>query len=896
MRSMNQAIRRPLLAAVLASVWIAGGLLAPARGDAPPWQAARSLYETAMSSYRAKNYAQAEPLFENFIRRYRGNENLPDAYLYLASCKGRLGKGEEAADLREMVIRRFTGGAHWFNVYRGKILGNRKDPNVMLENLAAFARHMKYLPVEFSGRIYHRDHHRTEAADWHPTHRARRIPRDLHWLRPIIYEHDWEQQLIDAVQTPEHAQQMLKIMHSTFRLRGDSLPPHWKVFHLRLLKKAGEDPEAVDKQLQQYANAVKDTPMELGLWAEWARGLNDYADPEKKKTQRDPEAAMKVYKMLTDRFSGWASLSHFIGPYQEYLRKKGDYDEYVAFVEWYVDTYPEGHLRGECERDLMSMLRTAAVNGDPVAQKKLLERVDKRYGKSGDSRDRYLMDYYIDLKQFDKAAEHGTYMLKDNNWSGGMANKIEQYAGRYDAFKPLWEQAQKKYGLVLENDPKAAELLTELKQRAKDEQVRHMEEIGKELYTKHKGTREALDGVKLLSDYYLKKVLIEKRDEWMDRMIQGWPRHPELESALHSYTRALDAGKQYKRLGQILDIIKERFHGNHGRVHRGWWKQRMKAYQALKDEQGVRKLWNQRLDGWRRRAGWGDINAMDELRHHDPKLRGDTVTTKQIGDFWMQYANKFKGTRVEMACLRKAKQDYYDNPLRSRGKREVMFSQALDCINRLRTQKSDPEVAWNMAYADINLLVDFSRHSGGGEKHFVQALGLLDKRIGQEKDYITARLNMGSLAAATEDYKKHGKRVLAIMDRLDRMGFGTAGFMANLHRQMGNYAQAQKMYTRFAANAACAYHGYGSIRAALSCAERQGGRAYLSALEGFRREIGEWQNVMPGWYADVGEHLLRRKDRAALKVRNILATRYRSSGPRGEFEAEIEKMMKSKRK
>ncbi|HET6429805.1 MAG TPA: hypothetical protein VFJ30_15420, partial [Phycisphaerae bacterium] len=343
-------------------------------------------------------------------------------------------------------------------------------------------------------------------------------------------------------------------------------------------------------------------------------------------------------------------------------------------------------------------------------------------------------------------------------------------------------------------------------------------------------------------------------------------------------------------LGDLLDLLKERFPAAPGPLN--WYDARMEAYRGVKDEAGARALLRTRIDALKRSADAGNVRSMNEYMAYDPNLSGQGATTAEVGGYWMAYADKFKDTRLELYCLRQARDAYFTTPLRNpKLEREVMVEKALEAVARLQAQPMDPEVRWNMLFDDVNLLLELARHPKQ-EARLLEALKRIDERLKGNTDIrdLRLRLGFGGLAAATEKNPNQARRVVELLKRLRRICTGgdlgaLNGTEARMCFLLGAYGQAEKMYMKFFDDAACPLAGYWSFRAALECSRHISAGRMQGTFDRLVPRIRQWQDTVPGLLYELGRHLLAAKHAGFLGVRKALADKYPASKARGQLEA-----------
>ena len=232
---------------------------------------------------------------------------------------------------------------------------------------------------------------------------------------------------------------------------------------------------------------------------------------------------------------------------------------------------------------------------------------------------------------------------------------MSRYRGKdYDQAAPLFSQFIKRHrtheavpvALYGDAGGKAGELLADFKGRYKDQLERHMEERAQKLFTEHRQTGEAVEATAMMVEYYLKRVVPEKRDAWMNRMLEGYPRHVRTEEALARQIEALRGANRDREMLAMLDIYQERFPGGVPGHWRNW---RLDAYRRMKDN--VRALAEARKM-YEESAREGNYGVLERLYHLERQLGALEDSPAAAGGFWTEWGERLKGTRA--GCTRSA--------------------------------------------------------------------------------------------------------------------------------------------------------------------------------------------------------------------------------------------------
>ena len=512
------------------------------------------------------------------------------------------------------------------------------------------------------------------------------------------------------------------------------------------------------------------------------------------------------------------------------------------------------------------------------------------------------LDFCMLAKRYDQAVTIARELLGPRHWCAEHYEKVSACAAAHPCFAPVLADARKRWSIP-SPDPngEAAALLKQLQARLKDDQTRHAEEIGEEMFGKHRNDASTIEAVKALSDYYFKKVLHEARDKWMERMVRAYPYHPLTQKVLANRITALGATRRYAEQAEAIDTLLARFPG--AADNWAWYSARLRCYDAAKDAEGklafVRKYYGQR-------ARAGEYQAMYELAKYEDPTYPDS---KARGDAWMQRARGFKGTRWELYCLGRAWRAYYWNPYFYRGRpEEVCWDEAAKVIDALRTQRLDPELRWEMAFADVNLLA----HRGEGRA----ALELLNGRLealtgtpsrkrpnpsarppgrGTLRD-LSLRLDLPALGSAL-GRARLGAEGLALAKRLKRLcrtsrDLGAIELMlAAMFSAYKNHAAAAEHYLAVVDQARWPARMYWYFLSAADGFQQAKSPRYATEMERYMRKVARVQELVPELLYRLGETALSARSLPALqRVRKRLADRYPASAARRRLEERIARL------
>jgi hypothetical protein len=809
-------------------------------------QEAAKLYQSAMSQYRTgRNWSQARPLLEQYVRQYGTAENVPLAYLQLADCANRLkdAKGFDAA-LSE-VIRRFYGSGYWFVAYATKLKVAReaKDREEYLRLLESMVRYSIQVPVEL--RPMHSQFWRHGGSGWGGY--------DARSLKPGGASGgggEWVEDVLWAAETETAARRALRALSATFHRRGDDLPAAWQHAHYLLLRRTGQDKPA-EKVLQDYIKSWGDNRGLIQLLTRHAEYLE---------ARKDEQAAEAVLADIAKRFPTPEAPEEALMAEVRSAAEAGEYDKFAALAGKSLETY--GLLHSREILSLWTSLAKARHATDATAMADLLKVLDRIHPDTLHAWRRAKAAKRVELHLFagkaEQAANAAEFYLRDSEWAPATLKRLEDLAKEHQAFEPLLAKAREKYGIPLPKpEGPAAKLLEQLNTRLKDDQVRHAEEIGEELFTKHKAAAATIEGLKALVDYYFKKVLPVPRDKWMKRMIEAYTHHPLTYAVLRTQVAAAEAAKREDAALAARRALLERFPAAVG------YEEQLRHMKP--DAERQEALARERWGGG---AARGDVRSMERLARYSEEARDKGE--KGLGDFWAAQAKRFAGTKVEITCLRRAL-GHYNHP-----HRPPIWDEAAKTIEALRKQTLDPALRWRMEFADVNLLIR--------KRDAKAAFEALDARITGKRTYrdLSRRLDVASLGAvlATEDYARKG---LDLAAKLRRCCFTTRDadaidlMLAVLHKAVKDLPGAAGHYLSIVYRGPWPARRRAFLSDALKCLERAPA-AYTAAVNKYVGAVGRAQDLIPPLLAALGSYYLKHGNAgAAAGVRGRLASSYLAS-------------------
>lgn len=740
--------------------------------DVPVWDQAAKTYESAMSQYKQGLVNQAQGLFEEFVRKFPTNESVPYAYLCLADCRARQRNPKGWEDAMDEILKRFPGSPVWFVAASSRLgaAGNQKKCDEYLDLLEAATRVYKELPLDFVGCWMEQP-----GQTWYRSGRANRWVGFEHmpWA-PAQMTPGGERQLLRMCDTPERALRALKILAPTFKRKRNAYA-EWQFVHTQLLRHAGKDDEA-DKAFDSYAQDWGNDPAGLALWLMQA---------DQAAANCDNKTFDATWDAIVTKYAGYVSLGEHLGRRLAYLLQQNRLDDYQAVGDAYLKSYPKGpHVWG-IVANRIARLRPAVVKGDAAAEAKVQELIDQYAGKDSAFARQWRIDVLMEANRPQEALKILQPMLMDEGrWGGGTYQGIIAWSARHKDFSVLLQEAKAKYKVV-DPDPNGpgGELLKSLQVRIKDEQVRHMEELGHEMLEKYPDSAEAIEACRLLMTYYFNKVLPEPRDRWANEVISRYGQNPAVEGFLVAQVRDLGAASKFAQQGAMLDELRRRFPG--GNYGFDWFDVRAGVYGALKDSNGREETIRQKYGP---AADQGVMQPLQIIGGLD--LAAMKADNKKAGDYWLAKSKKFQGKNAERLLWTWAL-GAYRQPYPPEGPNQVVcWDDCQKVVRMIQEQTQDPEMRWAYAWSDINLMFE--------KRDAVAALEALNQRIAKDTTLRQlAGLNWGTVAGILGEAKMV-KEAMALADKLDKLEGSHEGafnwMRATVCMRAGQGAQAAPMY------------------------------------------------------------------------------------------------------
>jgi len=772
--------------------WLAGLLAVELVGigsvGASTSEDAYKVYQAAESQYVAGRWAQALPLLQDFVSKYRANENFPVAYMQIATCQRHLKQMEDYEKTLDDILRFCRGSRAWYCAHgarleRLKAEGKHEEYVSLVESMARQSG--QALPLQI-GRNLARKAYDFVRAEYY---RGIRVGAGVGRMGDTVPFDRWYYILdvVEMVQTDQQARAMLTVLGSVWRTH-DELPIEWQYGHVELLRKAGQSDQA-DAAWRKYLEEWGDDPRAAGLWMLRAKVAQDRSrrlrervlqarkDARKEGKEGEVESVAELQKRIEEqetiaatcweqvlaKWKGWGCLRWWLHDRLAHLYATDQYRRYVELARVYLDRYHYerdvyrviGHVRsrGHSPGQVLGWWRNLSEKG-PEAEREFRAREALKCMEeypAGASFQRQLMylgwqrDMHMRLGDMDAALQAVKKLCSKTYWSAGAFGRLRHLASQHEAFRPLLKEVRAQYGIPAEQPGSPADQkLDELRKRLRDDQTRHAEEIGEELFRQHRNTAEAIQAVAALANYYYGKVLAKPRDKWMGRMIEAYPYHPATESMLRTRYLAMEKERRYDKAAEAAGTRLERFPGSATDYYSS--SALLRALAASKQYRKELEVAHRLYDGQIEAGSFAAAKALAELRirlYPTEEMKVAQWDREYAGDIWMDLAGKVGNEAAKIRCLRNAYYEYYIRPYHPAHPLEVVhFDKARNVLATLRAQTVDPELAWKLEFAEITSTC----HEGKPK----EALRLLEEKLQPRRTYrdLSLRLDFSALGVA----------------------------------------------------------------------------------------------------------------------------------------------------
>ena len=840
----------------------------------PIWQLAAETYKAGEALYIRGDWSAAAKAMGDFTKKFPGHESVPVAWLQIAHCRYNLSDSTRGDKAMDTILQRFPD-SYAAEFAWGRKLANarsRNDHDGFLKLYQKLTRRLGRAPFGLSDRLDWRRtgdywHGYQIYLFWTPVSRSGYKASAAGRL-----DRGWGQRLLSVADTPGRVDRLLQILLPTFKQWGRDLPTDWKYLHVQLLRRATKAEEAQAKFLEYTTTWAKDDPRVMSLWlaeAEYAQSAGEEA------------RADGIYQNLLSRYTGFSSLAARLPARFNHLRTRGRYKDFTKLARQFLKTYPLSGWRNDLLGHWFSMANGKGRTDRAAEVLKLLEAEKSRYplntGLMWQSIHRRV-ELLLVLGKTQPAVELARSLVDKRYWSSRSFSALRNWSSKNKAFAPLVARAREKWTIPLPNSGNpAAKMLQDLRRRIGNEKLRHMEEIGDEMYQSHRREAETIEAIRSLVNFYFKKVLYDQRDKWAEKMVAAYPYHPATEAVLIDQINAKRADKDYAAMAPLTETAMANLPGSGAWGQ--WFNFRVECYEAEKDIEGRIHFARKHL---RKRAESGELAAIGRLGSFEEKHR---KTYKERGDYWMDLAPRHAGNYRQEYCLNKAFYAYYTHPVAKWQFGEVDFPSALRAARALYDKTSDLELRWKLAFEDINLL---SQAREGRLALEVLASRLAGPRKSRRKKIsaVGARLDMNNLGRAL-GLAKLAAEAEPLLSRLQKRCYSNADAAgltvtrALMYHAQNAYVPAAQEYLALAQRAPWPTQKYKWFRQAAECMKSLNSTDYVDLQMGFIRQFKTAQDVVPRLLRELMQFQLGRNRRAGPQpylgtlIRNFPASKAR---------------------
>ncbi len=852
----------------------------------PLWERAEEAYAVACKLYRLNDWDQAGSAFDQFLQTYPTNENAPLACLQRAHCLLARNEFDGGLAMLEEVTKRF-GDSCSSEYAWGKMLSfahAKKQYDRFLDLYEKMTARFGGAPLNVSDRV---DWRRVGSYQWRISHTYFHWPRvrtSVYLLSAANPKMGWVQNLLDAADTPPRASRALAIVEKTLAAHGDDLPADWKYAHVILLRRSADASSSkatskARKQFEAYLHVYpKNDPRRMAFWLFEAGYWRD----------RDPAKTDVAWEVLTKHYPGFDSLEEPAARRINDLYRQRRYDDCVQLARWYLEHFPLGRRRDTAMTRWIDLAKDKARQGDVSSIAPALAALDgeqKRYSLDA-RRVRKALVWRIELAlaggKNAEAIPLARKLISDAYWSARSFRKIESLARTNEAFAPILAEARTKRGIpALDEKSPAKALYQNLQARIRQNQVRHMEELGETMFHEYRHDAYTLLAIRALVKYYYGKALHSDRDRWVGVMVEAYPYHPLTQAVLTRQSKALLGAKEFPRAAELLDTALRRFPG--AEDYDRWFRGRVQCFKALKQYPQRVAFCHRLLDP---RIAAGEILAIGWMGDAEEDVR---EPYEEQGDYWMEQYPTWGLERPQgLYCLQRAFSSYYITPLRQWRRNLVAYLQAAFVAHKLRQQTFRPELRWRMTFEDINLL----SYGKLGDK----ALPALQARLRDMPKtlHLSELLDLPNFGWAVGQAKLAGA-VQKVFQQIgaqcklpsDRVALHL--MLGNLYSQAGMPIQAAEYYLQAGRTSArrpidC----WAMHQEAMRCLATEKSSPYLTQQVQYITQIKTAQDVVPGLLLNCVRFCTKNKNSAqAEKFLHFLRKEYPASAERGAAEREM---------
>jgi hypothetical protein len=278
------------------------------------------------------------------------------------------------------------------------------------------------------------------------------------------------------------------------------------------------------------------------------------------------------------------------------------------------------------------------------------------------------------------------------------------------------------------------------------------------------------------------------------------------------------------------------------------------------------------------------------MQYYAPRAIGgrEREDLARQGDWWVEQADRFKGTELEVRSLEKALNAYANRF------RPGSLEKALPVAIRLREQRIDPKTAWQEEFADVNVLARLNNAQAAHD-----ALKERLDRITEAND-LTNRLDLTQLAQAMVKGNMV-PQLAALIKQLQTKTFTRDDnsaielMLANVYSKKNNLLAARHMlnYVYLAHWPSMRQREFWQAIFYLKLAKQP--TVQIAELQKYSRAVVNAQDIKPTAMYQLGMVYLNNKSAAAMQIRRELVSRYPASEARKRLDAELSERIQKQR-
>jgi len=879
-------LRMGILAAVIAIMSLSP-LAAQRTGSTTLAQKANTHYEQAESMLKARKFPDAQELFEQFTKKYFNSHLTPKAYGKLAYCALKNGDTKAFDAAVDACTKKYTTSPESFYAYGAwlKEARRRDDKKLYIQIFVAMLNKTRTLMPNLPS--FSVGSHHNVRFDIRQKYESV-LYENNSALNCAFNNEGWHRDLLWATQEQLPAKQALGALDRTFRECAGDLSPELQYVHYRLLTISGNG-KLAEKKLGSYMTAWgKDTRgIRLRLMVLWDDKI------ESKKSTHTEE----IWNDLLTNYIRFHSMRDWTQNFIKALAEKNDFPSCLALTKAFFDSRVcwewrhASHLRPRLTSTLLGLARKKpqAEEGDRFAPTIKFLR-DYMPTLKDDQKDvlSSIIDLQISSKKQDEAVKTATELL-ENNWSASSSDKIERLGRSNPAFKKVFDAAWTKMGLSDKASPEdEKKAYSTFREKLRDDRVKFADELAEAMLKKSPKSEQTVLAAWDMANYYFNKLMPKERDIWAEHMARHFAKHPLTEKAMLNQITAAKTARDPKMAAKWLDLISENFPGSESTY---WVADRLWCFKASEDSAG---RWSKAQEFFAPAAKAGSVFAQASLVINEFKFK-NPESRKDNGDFWFAQGKKYKGTRLEVKCYRRAFDEYFSIYARDSND----YAGAVKTAKAIQDQKYDEESSWRFAFEDINTIA----HKGDAPaalKAFAKA------RISKCRD-LSLRLSLpllgttigkdGKGSAGTSHLKK--LQSLCTTPR-DKIAFGL--MMGNLLARDSDDRKkliAAKYYFSVAKDARFPAQVVDIFHAGINAYPTKGDiRALSREANDYINRIKFAQSILPELLNNLGNRYLRVNSPLANGIKSQLV-RYSASTYKDKFDEAyrkaLEKLNKRKR-